>query len=115
MYSAQTAKNSDQQKPQPRKKSAATPRDNQPRDYSIIRISAAEKADRTRRNLCWYWPEKFTREHVCCKKFYALIGEDSDEEELDTKEKSLLTDDVKNMVITCNVSAIHVIGPKVKS
>lgn len=50
------------------------PREGPNRDYPLIRISAAERADRTVRNLCWYCPEKYSREHIFSKIFYVLMG-----------------------------------------
>ncbi|KAG6382962.1 hypothetical protein SASPL_157305 [Salvia splendens] len=79
----------------------------------IIKVSAAERADRARRGLCYWCPEKYTREHVCSKKFYALMGED-DEEDAPFSEEPDTGDEGENMVITGDVSSIHVIGPQIK-
>ncbi|KAG6417851.1 hypothetical protein SASPL_120046 [Salvia splendens] len=79
----------------------------------IIKVSAAERADRARRGLCYWCLEKYTREHVCSKKFYALMGED-DEEDAPFPEEPDTGDEGENMVITGDVSSIHVIGPQIK-
>lgn len=90
-------------------------RENTTRDYPLVCISAAERADRTARNLCWYCPEKYSREHVCAKKFYVLMGEDSeDEEESSSANRDRQEEDGVNMAITGDVSRIFVIGPKIK-
>ncbi|KAG6409313.1 hypothetical protein SASPL_127350 [Salvia splendens] len=111
---SQTTKVHEQPKPQPNVRAGAYPPEGQPRDYPIVRVSAAERAERTSRGLCWYCPAKYTREHVCSKKFYALIGEDSEDDECGAKEDDSTNDDGENMVISGDVSTIHVIGPKLK-
>ncbi|XP_041995638.1 uncharacterized protein LOC121745745 [Salvia splendens] len=47
----------------------------------VIRLSAAEKADRTKKNLCWYYPEKYTSSHVCNKTSLAYMGVDENSED----------------------------------
>ncbi|XP_047954027.1 uncharacterized protein LOC125200430, partial [Salvia hispanica] len=91
----------------------APPGQNRP-PYPIIKVSAAKRAEKQRKNECYYCPEKYTRDHVCSKKFYALIGED-DEEFLDDPNEETNTDlDGENMVITGDVSSIHMVNPRLK-
>lgn len=54
--------------------------DNNRKPCPVVRLTAAERTDRAHRNLCYYCPEKYTLEHVCNGKFYALIGVEDDEE-----------------------------------
>lgn len=56
-----------------------------PRDYSklpVIRLTAAEKAEKSRLGLCWYCSEKWATGHVCKGPFLAYIGPDDDDEEV---------------------------------
>ncbi|KAG6430634.1 hypothetical protein SASPL_108706 [Salvia splendens] len=64
--------------------------------------------------LCYYCPEKYTGEHVCNRKFYALIGVDDDEEVPDFFEYELKEAEYESMVITGDVSRIHVISPSIR-
>ncbi|KAG6430462.1 hypothetical protein SASPL_108530 [Salvia splendens] len=79
-----------------------------------------QRRERTRLGLCWYCLEKYTREHMCSEVFYALMGA-KDEDDILTDElahqhveSEQLDDDGENMVITGDVSSIHVISPKIK-
>ncbi|KAG6430626.1 hypothetical protein SASPL_108698 [Salvia splendens] len=91
-----------------------TPREGQPpSDYPIVRVSSAERAERTKKGQCWYCPEPYSRTHVCSKKFYAFIGADDEDDEAD--QISIHSDDEgENMAITGAVSSIHVLCPKIK-
>ncbi|KAG6427601.1 hypothetical protein SASPL_111847 [Salvia splendens] len=69
-----------------------------PTDYPVVRLSDAERADRARRGLCYWCPEKYSRAHVCAKKFYALIGEDEDDDPLtEDNDDSANNEDASNM------------------
>ncbi|KAG6423312.1 hypothetical protein SASPL_113705 [Salvia splendens] len=85
-----------------------------PSDYPVVRVSAAERADRTKRGLCWYCPEPYSRSHVCSKKFYALMGEDEEGDPEHDMEDPLDGEEAENMVISGDVSRILVIGPKLR-
>ncbi|XP_047965871.1 uncharacterized protein LOC125210353 [Salvia hispanica] len=85
-----------------------------PTDLPIVKISAAEREDRTKRGLCWYCPEKYSRSHVCNTRFYALMGVDDDEDTTGTGSAADSDDDAENMVITGDVSSVHVISPKIR-
>ncbi|KAL1546909.1 hypothetical protein AAHA92_23444 [Salvia divinorum] len=83
----------------------------QHQNFPIVRVSAAERADRTKRGLCWYCDEAWSRAHVCSKRFYALMGTD----ELGDPEEQIESDDeAESMLISGDVSTIHVIGPKLR-
>lgn len=85
-----------------------------PTNLPVVRISAAERADRTRKGLCWYCPEKYSRSHVCSTKFYALMGTDDEDDTTLLESAPESDDEVENMVITGDVSSVHVIGPKIR-
>lgn len=60
------------------------------RDYSklpILRLTAAEKAEKTKLGLCWYCSEKWATGHVCKGRFLAYIGPDDDEEAVDDTQE----------------------------
>ncbi|KAG6397659.1 hypothetical protein SASPL_143829 [Salvia splendens] len=85
-----------------------------PTDYPIVRVSAAERADRTKRGLCWYCPEPYSRSHVCSKKFYALMGDDEESDSPRVEEDPGTDEEAENMVISGDVSRVLVIGPKLR-
>ncbi|XP_042017749.1 uncharacterized protein LOC121765611 [Salvia splendens] len=85
-----------------------------PTDFPIVKISAAERADRARRGLCYYCPEKYTRSHVCSTKFYALLGIDDEHNVTQSESPEESDEEAENMVITGDVSSVHVIGPKIR-
>ncbi|KAG6408291.1 hypothetical protein SASPL_131296 [Salvia splendens] len=74
----------------------------------------AEKAEKAKRGECFYCPEKYSRTHICKKKFYAFMGEDDVEEIPETQDASDSEDEANTMVITGDISTIHVIGPKLR-
>ncbi|KAG6436208.1 hypothetical protein SASPL_101093 [Salvia splendens] len=94
----------------PRQNQSARPRPNIP----VVRISAADRAERTRLGLCWWCSEKYSREHVCNKKFYALMGVDDEDDIMESEIPPGDDDDGENMVITGDVSCINLISPKLK-
>lgn len=56
------------------------------RDYSklpVVRLTAAEKAEKTRLGLCWYCSEKWASGHICKGRFLAYIGSDDDDDEVE--------------------------------
>ncbi|VFQ63645.1 unnamed protein product [Cuscuta campestris] len=40
----------------------------------VVVVSAAEKAERSKKGLCWYCNEKWDRSHNCRRRFLALMG-----------------------------------------
>ena len=66
----------------------------------IIRLSAAEKAEKRRLNLCFYCPEKWVTGHVCKSRLLAYVGVCKDEDDpVETTE-----DDSTDEVITADLS-----------
>ncbi|KAG6424340.1 hypothetical protein SASPL_114757 [Salvia splendens] len=53
-------------------------------------------------------------DHVCAKKFYVLVGANSDDEETGNPRHEISDEDGTNMAITGDISRISVIGPKIK-
>lgn len=70
----------------------------------VIRLTAAERADRTRRGLCVYCQDKWVPNHACKRPFLAYMGGDLEEdvEELDTPEEQPEAE-----VITADLSHIY--------
>ncbi|KAG6425837.1 hypothetical protein SASPL_110042 [Salvia splendens] len=85
-----------------------------PTDYPVIHISAAERAERTKKGLCWWCPEKYSRSHICSKKFYAFMGDDEDSASVHGDEETFADEEAENMVISADISRVLVIGPKLK-
>ncbi|XP_042051252.1 uncharacterized protein LOC121796474 [Salvia splendens] len=100
---------------QPDTSSTARPNQLKSSPYSrlpVIRLSAAEKADRTKKNLCWYCPEKYTPSHVCNKTFLAYMGVDEDSEnEEDGQPEPPETADI----ITADISHIYALDGKYRA
>ncbi|KAG6385348.1 hypothetical protein SASPL_154181 [Salvia splendens] len=90
------------------------PAHGQPREgVPLLHISKAERDEGTRRGLCWHFPEKYTREHVCTTKYYALFADEDVDDILD--EENLNTPpEAETLVISGDVSSIHIIGPPLK-
>lgn len=68
----------------------------------IVRLSAAEKAERNRLGLCWYCPDKWVTGHVCKRNFLAYMGEDDDTDdtelsELPPTQTDVVTTDLSHM------------------
>ncbi|KAL1550842.1 hypothetical protein AAHA92_18755 [Salvia divinorum] len=75
----------------------------------VIRLTAAERADRTRRGVCWYCEEKWAPSHTCKRSFLAYMGaEDEDEEEQDSPQQ----DQLEMEVITADISHIYAMEGK---
>ena len=98
------------------------PRSTQPTGgLPIVRISSAERAEKRRKGECDYCPEKWSRDHVCSKRFLAMMGPDDEEELLEDgpgsnipTEVAECEDDGETLVITGDVSSINVIGPALR-
>ncbi|XP_042031379.1 uncharacterized protein LOC121778137 [Salvia splendens] len=54
----------------------------------VVRLTAAERAERTKLGLCWYCPEKWVAGHSCRGRFLVYMGADmeSDEESDECQE-----------------------------
>ncbi|XP_042038388.1 uncharacterized protein LOC121784292 [Salvia splendens] len=70
----------------------------------VVRISAAERAERTRKGLCWYCPDKWVPGHVCRGKFLVYMGMDDEGSEL------VETEQAAEEVITADLSHIYALG-----
>ncbi|XP_042010513.1 uncharacterized protein LOC121759078 [Salvia splendens] len=70
----------------------------------VVRISAAERAEHTRKGLCWYCPDKWIPGHVCKGKFLVYMG--MDDEELEPEE----SDPPAEEIITADLSHIYAMG-----
>lgn len=75
----------------------------------VMRLTAAQKADRTRRNLCWYCPEKYVPGHVCNKPFLAYMRVDEDDTTLLEEEPP------SEEIITTDLSHIYAMKGKPRS
>ncbi|KAL1533371.1 hypothetical protein AAHA92_33261 [Salvia divinorum] len=78
----------------------------------VVRVSPTERAERTRRGVCWYCEEPWTRTHVCNKRFLALMGDD-DEPDTEAENEDTL-DEAETMLITGDISTIHALASSVK-
>ncbi|KAL1540646.1 hypothetical protein AAHA92_24966 [Salvia divinorum] len=78
----------------------------------VVRLTAAEKAERSRKGLCWYCPEKWIPNHSCKKTFLAYMGveEDDDTEEPDVEGELQSTE-----VITADLSHIYAMEGRPRS
>ncbi|XP_057786354.1 uncharacterized protein LOC131003815 [Salvia miltiorrhiza] len=87
--------------------SAPPPSGSRSRDYSklpVVRLTAAEKAEKTRLGLCWFCSEKWASGHVCKGRFLAYIGSD-DEDEAETTPVEPATSSAE--VITADLSHLY--------
>lgn len=69
----------------------------------VVRLSTAEKAERTRLGLCWYCPEKWITGHVCKRNFLAYMGLDDVEDEDERPVEPIQAQEV----ITADLSHIY--------
>ncbi|VFR00859.1 unnamed protein product [Cuscuta campestris] len=71
----------------------------------IIKVTQAQKNERSKKGLCWYCEEKWTPGHNCKSRFLAYMGPDDDdpsnEVELDSPPE------VDDAVILVDVSSLH--------
>lgn len=70
----------------------------------VIRLTAAERVDRTRRGLCVYCQEKWVQNHACKRPFLAYMGGDESEE---VEEMDSPTEVQEPEVITTDLSHIY--------
>ncbi|XP_042017759.1 uncharacterized protein LOC121765623 [Salvia splendens] len=71
--------------------------------FAPVRVSLAEKSERSRKGLCWHCPEKYTPGHVCAVKLLCYVGEEDDEDTRPDTECQLQDDHV----ITADLSHLH--------
>ncbi|KAL1551486.1 hypothetical protein AAHA92_19326 [Salvia divinorum] len=113
-YNSSSAMNtSTAQASQPHRTQASQPHRTQSARYRpidlgklpIVRLSGAEKSERSHRGLCWYCDDKWVPGHVCKQNFLAYMG--GDEEDVDDQEQdSGLPED---NVITADLSHLSAI------
>ncbi|KAL1534405.1 hypothetical protein AAHA92_30586 [Salvia divinorum] len=77
----------------------------------IVRLSAAEKADRAKRGLCYYCDERWVSGHVCKHRFLAYMGADDEEDDMEEELCEHITDEV----IAADLSHLHTIAGKQRS
>ncbi|VFQ94589.1 unnamed protein product [Cuscuta campestris] len=70
----------------------------------VVRLSHAERTERSKKGLCWYCDEKWTSTHNRKRRFLVLMGPDDDEDEPDTAGNLESLSD--NPVISADVSSI---------
>ncbi|XP_042031572.1 uncharacterized protein LOC121778308 [Salvia splendens] len=74
--------------------------------FQPIRVSNAEKAERSRKGLCYHCPEKWVPGHVCKLKVLCYIGEDEQTDGLDESD----TGEDPDTVITADLSHLHTLS-----
>ncbi|XP_042045728.1 uncharacterized protein LOC121792000 [Salvia splendens] len=70
------------------------------RDFSklpVVRVSNAEKAERSRRGQCWYCNDKWAPGHVCNQTFLVYMGIDEDEEQVTDQDEDIVTADLSHL------------------
>ncbi|XP_042032197.1 uncharacterized protein LOC121778871 [Salvia splendens] len=70
--------------------------------FAPIRVSNAEKSERSRKGLCWHCPEKYAPGHVCATKLLCYVGDEDDEEpgqglECPPQDEDLITEDISHL------------------
>lgn len=77
----------------------------------VLRLSEAEKAERSRLQLCWWCPEKWVPGHNCCGKFLVYMGMD-DESDDDQRDEEEVAQDPQ--VVTSDMSHIFAMDGRQK-
>ncbi|VFQ76085.1 unnamed protein product [Cuscuta campestris] len=77
-----------------------------PGNLPVVTVFPAEKAERSKKGLCWWCEEKWDRSHNCRRRFLALMRPDDEEELPPTSEPTPDMPD-PTAVITGDVSSIH--------
>ncbi|XP_042030060.1 uncharacterized protein LOC121776994 [Salvia splendens] len=90
---------------------AAQPRETVKPGFRPIRVSNAEKAERSRKGLCYHCPEKWVPGHVCKLKVLCYIGDDETTDDLDGSD----AEDDPETVITADLSHLHTLSGTSKS
>ncbi|VFQ89359.1 unnamed protein product [Cuscuta campestris] len=67
----------------------------------IVKVSAADKAERAKKGLCWYCDEKWVPGHHCKHRFLAFMGPDDDD------DHTANADQVAEDIITADISSMH--------
>ncbi|XP_042032481.1 uncharacterized protein LOC121779227 [Salvia splendens] len=77
----------------------------------VIRLSQAEKAERSRLGLCWWCPEKWVAGHNCRGRFLVYMGADGDSE--DESEEDEVPQD--SQIIAADISHIYALEGRQKA
>ncbi|VFR02721.1 unnamed protein product [Cuscuta campestris] len=86
--------------------------DNKPSSQlPIVRLSSAQKIERSKKGLCWYCDEKWVPGHHCKHRFLAFMGPDDDEEFSSTDLEDSTPDD---SLIFGDVSSLHSLAELLK-
>ncbi|XP_042032533.1 uncharacterized protein LOC121779292 [Salvia splendens] len=83
-------------------KSGQQPPEQQRPRFTPIRVSNAEKSERSRKGLCWHCPEKYTPGHVCATRLLCYVGDEDWEgsgQELEDQpqDEELITEDISHL------------------
>ncbi|KAL1555207.1 hypothetical protein AAHA92_15677 [Salvia divinorum] len=89
----------------------ARPRGPEMSKLPIIRLSAAEKAERSKKGICWYCPDHWAPGHACRSNFLVYMGEEEDEAEQQDEEQHPPEPDV----VTADLSHIYALEGRQRS
>ncbi|VFQ64465.1 unnamed protein product [Cuscuta campestris] len=96
--------------PTPGSGSASTAPPPRPPDKSpisrlpVVRVTNAEKTERSKKGLCWYCDEKWDASHNCRRRFLVLMGPEDDDDA--TAITSPLPDEDNTPLLSCDISSI---------
>lgn len=73
-----------------------------PRDFSklpVVRLTSAERRERSNQGLCWYCPDKWSAGHACKTPVLAYMGADEDGVDVESSEEEpeIVTADISHM------------------
>ncbi|VFQ75092.1 unnamed protein product [Cuscuta campestris] len=76
-----------------------------PPQLRIVRLTTSEKAERSKKGLCWYCDERWIQGHQCKRRFLVFMGPDEDEDHGESSEQNSGTCD--EALITADISSMH--------
>ncbi|XP_042029888.1 uncharacterized protein LOC121776789 [Salvia splendens] len=79
--------------------------------FKPIRVSNAEKAERSRKGLCYHCLEKWTLGHVCKQKMLSYVGEDEGDNGRDESDG----DEEGDTIIAADLSHLHALAGGTKA
>ncbi|VFQ61209.1 unnamed protein product [Cuscuta campestris] len=98
--------------PKPLVTTARAPDRPPPNPLPVVRLSPAEKAECTKKGLCWYCDEKWVPRHNCKHRFLVLMGPDEGDEEPtvldiadDVDTPAIITGDVSSVLSLAGISS----------
>ncbi|XP_042059584.1 uncharacterized protein LOC121804108 [Salvia splendens] len=74
--------------------------------FRPIRVSNAEKAERSRKGLCYHCPERWVPGHVCKQKMLSYVGEEDGDNVVDDSDGS----EECETLITADLSHLHTLA-----